>query len=192
MREMIGEISGYLIVLTFTAVALIIRKMRSRKKEVYSHHTISDMGIYPEIRRVITYGCIIIALLGLPFMYSLDLKIGLFSSQPTVLFGILASIALIFTGFTVGRPDSLAHNAFSYIFMISLFLYGLGINLLALNSFRVLAIAAIFMLAANAFITVPSLIRCLIYKQRPNGIIEITYLGLNSIWIMMYAIVLHP
>lgn len=185
MSNIIGAISGYALVLSFVLTTIYVYSTTKFKAQIEKGNTISDFGISKRIRPYILEGCISIALLNIPFMYGLNSKFGLVNMPFVLLFGGLASIFLVFTGLSVAKPVSGKHRFFARGFMAFLLFDGISLGLFML---RYDPLMGKVILAVNSITILVAPL--MLFRYRESGITEISFLGLNSLWILIVATLL--
>jgi hypothetical protein len=178
---LIGGISGYLIVLSFVATVIYV-KLLLKNFDPKKYDTISDYGKDNKIKPYITFACILISLLNIPFMLGLYSSFVSSSNHLPLIFGSLASLFLILTGLSVNHPDKKYHHYFAYSFMALLVADGFFISLSVLKASPIIGILGIGIAVVDSLISL-----LLLFKLRTEGIAEITFLTLNSIWIILFS-----
>jgi hypothetical protein len=178
---LIGGISGYLIVLSFMATVVYV-KLLLKNFDPKKYDTISDYGKDNKIKPYITSACILISLLNIPFMLGLYGSFVSSSNHLPLIFGSLASLFLILTGLSVNHPDKRYHVYSTHAFMVLLVIDGFFISLSVLKASPIIGILGIGIAVVDSLISL-----LLLFKLRTEGIAEITFLALNSIWIILFS-----
>jgi hypothetical protein len=182
--HIVGALAGYIIVFLFILTALYAYSTTGFKLKLSRENTntISDIAANPAIRPYVQAGCYIIALLNIPFMIGLNSRFGLFTSPVAMIVGCLSSALLVFTGLTVALPRSYEHYFFSLGFCGFLFFDGIIVSSLLLRYVPSFGWVNI-MIDAVTLITAGYML----LKYKLSGVSELSFLGLNSLWIILSA-----
>jgi len=165
---------------------MMVYQKKSLAKSDYYTQTISDFGTIKEIRRIITLGCFIIGILNIPFSLALNSLIDGGLGFTLNNFSALTSISLVLTGLTVNKPKGKPHYFFSKVF------FGVFYIFEALVSFKLLAVDLYWgqVLISILMVNLVTTIGLFLKQKKINGIIEISYLGFNSLWLLITGIVI--
>jgi len=133
------------------------------------------------MKPLVIFFCTSIALLNGPYMYGLNLKFNLKSNIFSIISGVLASLFLILTGLTIAEGSPI-HTIFCLMFCMFFILYEIFVSFSASKTNPSLKIIGLSIVGCNLLLT---LILFILYGL--TGITEITFLGLNCIWLIIFA-----